>query len=63
MASLLGVRDRWVVRVAVLVTVVALGIPAGASATSAGARVAPVVPPFGKLYDRLSVAWWQCALA
>jgi hypothetical protein len=21
------------------------------------------VPPFGKLYDRLSVAWWQCALA
>ncbi len=63
MASLLGVRDRWVVRVAVLVTVLALAIPAGTSAASSAARAAPVVPPFGKLYDRLSVAWWQYALA
>ena len=63
MASLLGVRDRWVVRVAVLVTVLALAIPAGASAATSAARAAPVVPPFGKLYDRLSVAWWQYTLA
>jgi hypothetical protein len=63
MTSLLGVRDRWVVRVAGLVAVFALAIPAGASAASSGSHVAPVVPPFGKLYDRLSVAWWQYVLA
>jgi hypothetical protein len=52
-------RLRWV---AVLASLVALGVPAG-TAVAATAPHAHVVPPVGPLYDVLSAAWWTYAVA
>ena len=49
--------------VTVLAVVGALAVPAGAAAAAGQSRDPRVVPPFGKVYDRLSVAWWQYVLA
>jgi hypothetical protein len=42
---------------------VALMVPAVASAAHDRAREPVIVPPVGKVYDVLSVAWWQHVLA
>jgi hypothetical protein len=58
MVSLSRIPARW--RAAVLLcALVALCAPSVASATSR--RV--VIPPFGKVYNRLAVAWWQYAVS
>jgi hypothetical protein len=57
-ASLFARRLR---TVTVLAVVSALAVPAAAA--SSPSRAPHVVPPFGKVYDRLSVAWWQYVLA
>lgn len=53
-------RPRALHAVTVLVLLAALVLPASAAA---GSRQPLIVPPGGKLYDRLSVAWWQYVLA
>ena len=51
-------------RRAAAVTVVVALCASGASAAAAVASARPrVVPPVGRLYDDLSVAWWKYALA
>jgi hypothetical protein len=50
-------------RLAVLGVVLALAVPTGAAAAFTRERAPLVLPPVGKLYDALSVAWWQYALA
>jgi hypothetical protein len=49
--------------VTVLAVVSALAVSAGAAAAPGQSRAPRVVPPLGKIYDRLSVAWWQYVLA
>jgi hypothetical protein len=46
--------------VTTLLLLAALALPASAAATS---RQPPIVPPVDRLYDHLSVAWWQYVLA
>ncbi len=53
-----GVRS-----IAVLALLVALTVSPSAAAASGHPSHPHVIPPFGKLYDRLSVAWWQYTLA
>jgi hypothetical protein len=52
-------RLRPVPAVTVLLLLAALALPTSAAATS---RHPLIVPPVGKLYDHLSVAWWQYVL-
>jgi hypothetical protein len=46
----------------VLATVLALSLPASAAAGAARSHAPVIVPPLGKLYDNLSVSWWQYVL-
>lgn len=48
--------------VAVLAAVIALSLPAAAGAGAPRRHAPIVVPPLGKLYDNLSVSWWQYVL-
>jgi hypothetical protein len=56
-------RARHLRPLLVLAVFAALALPAGAAAHPGQGRQAHVVPPIGKLYDHLSVAWWQYVLA
>jgi hypothetical protein len=47
---------------AVLAVLIMLAVPAGATAAQSGSGPSPVIPPFGKVYDLLSVKWWQYVL-
>jgi hypothetical protein len=48
--------------VAVLAALIALSLPAAASADAPRPHTPIIVPPLGKLYDNLSVLWWQYTL-
>ena len=58
--SPLTIKLRWV---AVLAISIVLATPAGAATAPNASRTPPVIPPFAKVYDRLSVEWWQWVLA
>jgi hypothetical protein len=48
---------------AVLAALIALSLPGAASAGVPRPHAPIIVPPLGKLYDNLSVSWWQYVLA
>jgi hypothetical protein len=57
------VRSGRLAVLAVLGALIALALPAGATATAPHAARPHVFPPVDGLYDHLSVAWWQWVLA